>query len=170
MMGRALLIVGLVATVGLVVTGVAGYAYSFEGGGIGTHLTLGLASSLLLLFSHCWIMFYLIGTGKAIKEAVAEHDLEAEIVEATKDYKNRSYPSLMLAMLLTMALFVLGGGVYTGFVPAWIHQVLFYLALVVQLRALSIERRVLRENDALMASLDRRLATAARAGRAEEAG
>ena len=158
MMGRALLIVGAVATVGLVVTGVAGYLYSLDSGGIGTHLTLGLASSLLLLFSHCWIMFYLIGTGKAIKEAVAEHGLEAEIVERTKEFKNRSYPSLMLAMMLTMTVFVLGGGVYTRFVPAWIHQLLFYLALIVQLRALRIEQRVLTENDALMASIDRRLA------------
>lgn len=164
MMGRALLIVGLVATIGLVVTGVAGYLYSFDSGGIGTHLTLGLASSLLLLFSHCWIMFYLIGTGKAIKEAVAEHDLEPEIVEKTKAYKNRSYPWLMLAMALTMAVFVIGGGVYTRFVPPWIHQSLFYLALLVQVWTLKIEHRVLSENDALMASIDRRLAAAAQAG------
>lgn len=168
MMGRALLIVGGVATIGLVLTGVAGYLFSMEQGGIGTHLTLALASSLLLLFSHCWIMFYLIGTGKAIKEAVAEHGLEAALVEETKEFKNRSYPSLMLAMGLVMAVFVLGGGVYTRHVPAWVHHGLFYLALVAQIRSLWIEQGVLAENDALMASIDRRLAgrdrAAARAG------
>lgn len=159
MMGRALLIVGWVATVGLLATGVAGYFFSLEEGSIGLHLSLGLASSLLLLFSHCWIMFYLIGTGKAIKEAVAAYGLETEIIERTKELKNRSYPSLMLAMGLVMAVFIIGGGVYTRFVPAWVHHGLFYLALLAQLRSLTIERRVLVENDALMASIDRRLAS-----------
>jgi len=157
MMGRALLVVGWVATIGLLITGVAGYLFSFEEGNIGPHLTFGLASSLLLLFSHCWIMFYLIGTGKAIKEAVAEHGLDQDLVERTKDFKNRSYPILMLAMGLVMAVFILGGGVYTRFVPAWLHHGLFYLALLVQVRTLLIERQVLVENDLLMTSIDRRI-------------
>lgn len=157
MMGRALLVVGWMATAGLLMTGVAGYLFSFEEGNIGPHLTFGLASSLLLLFSHCWIMFYLIGTGKAIKEAVAEHGLEQDLVEKTKEFKNRSYPILMLAMGLVMAVFILGGGVYTRFVPAWVHHGLFYLALLVQVRTLLIERQVLVENDLLMTSIDRRI-------------
>lgn len=157
MMGRALLIVGWVATAGLVATGVMGYMLSAEATGIGTHLALALASSLLLLFSHCWIMFYLIGTGKAIREAVTEHDLELGLIERTKEFKNRSYGWLMLAMGVTMVLFILGGGVYTRVIPAWIHQTLFYLALVTQVKTLLLERSVLVENDALMASIDQRL-------------
>ena len=164
MMGRALLIVGWIATAGLVATGLAGYFFSLESGSIGLHLSLGLASSLLLLFSHCWIMFYLIGTGKAIKEAVAEYGLEADLLERTKDFKNRSYPSLMLAMGLVMAVFIIGGGVYTRFIPAWVHHALFYAALVVQVRTLAIERSVLVENDELMTSIDRRLASRPAAG------
>ncbi len=158
MMGRALLIVGWIATLGLVTTGVAGYMVSIDNESIGLHLSLGLASSLLLLFSHCWIMFYLIGTGKAIKEAVAEYGLDAELIEKTKEYKNRSYPMLMLAMGLVMTVFIIGGGVYTRFIPAWIHHGLFYLAVLVQLRTLAIERAVLVENDRLMTSIDRTIA------------
>ena len=157
MMGRALLVVGWVATIGLVLTGALGYLVSEEERNIGPHLTFGLASSLLLLFSHCWIMFYLIGTGKAIKEAVAEYGLDQELIEKTKEFKNRSYPMLMLAMGLVMAVFILGGGVYTGFIPSWVHHVLFFLALLAQVRTLQIEHRVLVENDALMASIDRQI-------------
>ena len=159
MMGRALLIVGWVATVGMVLTAGAGYMFAPEGGGlgIGVHLGLALATSLLLLFSHCWIMFYLIGTGKAIKEAVAEYDLEPELIEKTKEFKNRSYGLLMLAMTVTMAAFILGGGVYTRVIPVWIHHSLFFLALFTQVRALLVERVVLVENDQMMASIDRRL-------------
>ena len=157
MMGRALLIVGWVATVGLVVTGVAGYLFSADRTGIGTHLALALSSSLLLLFSHCWIMFYLIGTGKAIREAVNENDLEPDLIERTKEFKNRSYGWLMLAMGVTMAAFILGGGVYTRAIPAWIHHTLFFIALLTQVKTVILERAVLVENDALMASIDQRL-------------
>lgn len=156
-MGRALLVVGWVATAGLVATGVLGYSVTREGG-IGLHMLVGLVSALLILFSHCWIMFYLIGTGKAIKTAVADGGLESAVIERTKDFKNDSYPSLMLAMGLVMATFIIGGGVATEVIPPWIHHGLFYLTLLVQLRTLGIEYRVLRENETLMAQVSRRLA------------
>src|SRR4030095_3384940 len=85
------------------------------------HVLVGLASSLLLLFSHCWIMFYLIGTGKAIKDAVRDNGLDPAFAEETKRFKNASYPSMMLAMVLVMATCVLGGGVATGSLPALGH-------------------------------------------------
>lgn len=156
MMGRALLIVGILGTMGLVGTAVLGYVEADER--MPLHLMLALLSCLLLLFSHCWIMFYLIGTGKAIKTAVREHSLEADLVEETKRFKNRSYPSMMLAMGLVMATFVLGGGVYTDVVPTWIHHVLFWLTLVSQVRTLAIEASVLTANERLMDGINRRLA------------
>lgn len=153
MMGRALLIVGSLATVGLVAAAVVAYLdqpFSF-------HLLLALLSSLLLLFSHCWIMFYLIGTGKAIKQAVAEHGLEPELVAETRLYKNRTFPWIMLAMGLAMATFILGGGVYTQAVPSWVHHALFWVTLVAQLWTLWIEQQVLLANHRLMMGINQRL-------------
>jgi hypothetical protein len=149
MMGRALLTVGAMATLGLIATGVLGYLVA-DVGSAGLHVLIALATCLLLLFSHCWIMFYLIGTGKAIKEAVAREGLAVELVEETKALKNRSYPWLMLAMVLAMATFILGGGVDTGALPAWLHQAMFFITLLVQLRTLWIEHLVLLDNNALM--------------------
>ena len=158
MMGRALLIVGAMATLGLLASAVLGYGLDNPTDpDMPRHVLVALASSLLLLFSHCWIMFYLIGTGKAIKDVVKEHGLEPQIVEETKRFKNLSYPWLMLAMGLAMATFILGGGVATGTLPSLVHHVLFYLALASQVKALWVERRVLNENERLMADLDRRL-------------
>lgn len=159
-MGRALLVVGWLATAGVVATAVLGYL----GGGGGDaetmrrHVLLALASVLLLLFSHCWIMFYLIGTGKAIKDAVKEHGLDPAAVEETKRFKNESYPALMLAMALAMATFILGGGASTGTLPPLVHHVLFWAALLAQGRALMREKRVLDANERLMAELDRSIA------------
>ena len=159
MMGRALLIIGAMATLGLAVA--AGMGYFLDGPvgpAMSRHVLVALASCLLLLFSHCWIMFYLIGTGKAIKEAVNENGLDPSLIEDTKRFKNRSYPSLMLAMGLAMATFILGGGAATGTLPVWIHHALFWAALLVQGRTLWIEKSVLEANERLMADVDRRLA------------
>lgn len=161
MMGRALLIVGTMATLGVAATAVLGYLLSSPTDThMPRHVLVGLASSLLLLFSHCWIMFYLIGTGKAIKEAVKENGLDPAFAEETKRFKNASYPWLMLAIALVMATFILGGGVATGSIPSWVHHVLFYTAMLAQGYALWIEWRVLVDNERLMADVDRRLAAA----------
>ena len=158
MMGRALLIVGWLATLGLVANGVGGYLLGSTLLSLTPHLLLGLVACLLLLFSHSWVMFYLIGTGKAIKDAVAEHRLEAELAERTKGFKSRTYPWLMLAMGLAIATFVLGGGYVAGAVPSWIHVALFYATLAVQVWTLVVEGRVLSANDRLMQDINQRLA------------
>lgn len=163
MMGRALLIVGLMATLGVVATAVLGYLLNAPTDPeMPRHVLVGLASSLLLLFSHCWIMFYLIGTGKAIKDAVRENGLDPALAEETKRFKNASYPSMMLAMALVMATFILGGGVATGSISRWVHHALFYAAVLVQGWSLWIEWRVLSDNERLMADVDRRLAAGTR--------
>ncbi|HVR29814.1 MAG TPA: hypothetical protein VMS86_09810 [Thermoanaerobaculia bacterium] len=158
MMGRALLIVGWLATVGFVANGVIGYLLGDTLQALTPHLLLGLVACLLLLFSHCWVMFYLIGTGKAIKEAVAEHRLEAELAERTKGFKSRTYPWLLLAMGLAIATFVLGGGYVAGAVPGWIHEALFYVTLAVQVWTLLLEGQVLLANERLMHEINQRLA------------
>lgn len=149
-----MLMVGAFATLVLIATGVLGYMV-IDSKTVDRHVVLGLGAGFLLLFSHSWIMFYLIGTGKMIKEAVAEHDLPQEWIERTKEFKNRSYPWLMIAMGLTMATFILGGGVETQVLPKWIHWCLFYLAAAAQVRALFLEFVVLTENRKLIALADR---------------
>jgi hypothetical protein len=158
MMGRALLTIGLMATLGLIATAVLGYGLAGPTDArLRLHALLALAASLLLLFSHCWIMFYLIGTGRAIKDAVAENHLDPRFYEETKGFKNRSYPMLMLALGLAMATFILGGAAWKGILP-WLHHALFYATLLAQLRALQLERQVLVENERLMADINRILA------------
>ncbi len=86
---------------------------------------------------------------------MAEHQLPQEWVERTKEFKNRSYPWLMLAMGLAMATFILGGGVETQVLPTWIHGGLFYLAVGAQFKALYLEFSVLTQNEKLMRRADR---------------
>lgn len=155
-MGRALLILGWLATAGLLATGLLGFQVDLATG-IGLHLLVGLFSSLLILFSHSWIMFYLIGTGKAVKTAVADHDLDPEFIARTIELKNRSYGWLMAAIGVVMAVFIVGGGVATRVVPAWFHALLFGIALLVQTRTMLLEGAVIMDNYRLMQEVDREI-------------
>lgn len=160
-MGRALLVIGWLATLGIAVAGLLGYIVGEAFPSMTPHILVGFVASLLLLFSHCWILFYLIGTGKAIREAVEEYGLEQALIEQTKSFKNESYPWLMGAMSLVIATFVMGGGAYTGATAGWVHHLLFYLALATQVWTLAIEGRVLMANERLMAGIDSRVAASA---------
>ncbi len=160
MMGRALLVVGWLGTLGFAATGIVGYLLP-GGGGLVRHLLLGLVAALLVLFSHCWILFYLIGTGRAIKDAVQEHGLEPQLAAATRRFKQRSNPWMLLAMLLAMATFIVGGGVQTGVVPSWVHHGLFWAALAVQIATLAREHGVLAANERVLREVDRRIREAA---------
>jgi hypothetical protein len=62
----------------------------------------------------------------------------------------------MLATGLAMATFIVGGGVATRVIPAWIHHLLFWLTLAVQLRALVRAGQVLERNRRLMLEVDRK--------------
>lgn len=166
MMSRVLLWLGALGTIGLVLTAAHGYLRDAAGAGVNWHATVGLAGSLLILFSHCWILFFLVGTGKAVKQAVAEAGLASEYIERTKDFKKRLYPWLMLAMGLVIATFVNGGWTYGAWRASggsvWIHRLLSPLTLGVQFWTLYLEFDVLSRNERLMRKVDRE----ARAGQA----
>jgi hypothetical protein len=153
MMGRALLIVGWCGTAAFVATAVMGYGIdSMET--MGRHMLVGLVACFLLLFSHCWIMFFLIGTGKAVKDAVGRASLSNDFIERTKRFKMQSNPPMMLAMILAMTTFIVGGGVQTRVVPSWVHHGLFLLTLGIQLWTLLVEHRVIAANERLLHEVD----------------
>ena len=158
MMGRALLILGWLSTLGIAATAIIGYLLGTAVRSLTVHVLIGLIGSLLLLFAHCWVMFYLIGTGTAIKKAVTENQLDADLSERTKAFKSRSYPWLMLAMALIIATFVAGGAYVAGVGPSWIHEVLFYVTIGSQVYTLVMEGQVLRANEHLMTEIDDLLA------------
>ena len=156
MMGRALLMIGWLAALGLLIAGFHGYRVDGTDG-LSRHVLLALLASLLLLFSHCWILFYLIGTGKVIKGAVVEYGLDPKILDQIREFKNQTSPWLLLAMILAITTFVLGGAVVTKTVPAWAHQTLVYVTVVVQIVTLRRETRVLIANERLISDINRRV-------------
>jgi len=165
MMGRALLIIGALATLGFLASGILGYL--LEGpadAAMPRHVLVALAACLAQLFSHCWILIYLFITGWAIRETVKEGGLDARYVDEANRFKTSLAPWLVAAVVLGVATFLLGGAAARGAVKPWIHHGLFFATLAVQGWALWRELHVLRANQALIHEIDRSVAGLAGAG------
>ena len=119
-------------------------------GAFAKHFSLALASTILLSLAHSMTMFFFIGTGKQIKELVKEHARRQSIVQETILYKNKLFPIMMVAITLTMAQFILGGGTHTRVIPAWIHHVLGWLAFGSNVYCFLLEGKYLAFNSRLM--------------------
>lgn len=113
---------------------------------LGAHMLLGLFTSILIILLQCLIFGFFIGSGKSMKKKVQELGLDPDWIQKTKDYKNRSYPALMLAILLSVTAAVLGGAVSTGALPVWLHAGSIWLALLSNARSLWISYRVIVDN------------------------
>lgn len=165
MMGRALLIIGALATLGFLASGVLGYLLQGPADtAMPRHVLVGLAACLAQLFSHCWILVYLIFTGRAIRETVEENALDARYADEPGRFLRSTAPWLLAAVALGLAAFLVGGATATGAVRPWVHHALFWAALAVQGWTLWREHRVLRANQALIDEIDGRLAARGPAG------
>ncbi len=162
MMERSMLIVGVLATLGVVASAALGYALAApQDDAMQTHVLVALASTLLAVFSHSWILLYLIGTGRAVQEAIRREGLDPELSRRVRRRKPFAYPLALLAMAGMLAVFALGAAATASYVPVRHHHLAFYAALAVQAAALWTEARTLRENERLLLDVDGRLAGAA---------
>ena len=157
-MGRALLAVGVIATLGLIATAVLGYLLPGPADpAVPRHVLTALVASLLLLFSHCWILLYLLGTGRAIRQAIRDFGAEPSLDAEARRLRRGVLPWLLLAAATALGTFLLGAAAMTGAASAVAHHLLFYVTLATQAAALGIESRGLAANERLLGEIDQRL-------------
>ncbi len=125
------------------------------------HISVGIFFTLITLLAHSMTMFYLIGKGKAVREAVTEGDLSPELYATVARARKPVFSIATIAMLLTMATAIIGGAVDTGALPAGIHSMLAVSAIAANVMALRTEvgamlssSRVVAEVDALLAATE----------------
>ncbi len=165
MMGRALLIIGALATLGFLASGVLGYLLKGPADSAMTrHVFVALGACLAQLFSHCWIVIYLFVTGWAVRETVEENGLEPRFLEEAGRLRKSIAPWALAAVVLGLATFLLGGSAVMGAVKSRIHHALFFVTVAVQGWTLWRESRVLRANQALIDEIDERIAGRTAAG------
>ncbi len=128
--------------------------------GLGQHFLFGFFTTFLVTLTQSMTMFYFIGTGKQVKDLVANHPSGKEFIQRTKVFKARVFPPALWAMLFTMATMILGGGVDTRVIPAFVHTVLAAAALYFNVVAFWKEAKYMVAHNMLMEELDRFLRSA----------
>ena len=126
----ALSVAGLVASL-LVAFGVISLGDS--------HVGIAVFATMLNLLAHSFMMFYLIGKGKAVREAVAEGGLEGDYMRRIARLRGPVFSHATIAMALTMAGGIMGASVGAGSAAAWPHALLAAIGIAWQLRALRLE-------------------------------
>jgi hypothetical protein len=132
---QALLTAVLLGLGGVLATTVVG----LRGTDIARHISFGIFSTLITLLAHSMMMFYLIGKGKAVKDAMAEHALTGDHYRRIAAARKPVFSIGTFAMAVTMATAILGASVDTGVLPPIVHGTIAYGAIACNLAALKIE-------------------------------
>ena len=150
-MSQALLTAVVLGLAGLVLTAVFGLG----GGDVGRHISYGIYSTLVTLLAHSMMMFYLIGKGRAVKDAMAEHRVEGDYYRRIADARKPVFSIATLAMAMTMTAAILGASVDTGVLPPIVHGLIAGVAILCNLVALTREITALVAASRIVADVDR---------------
>jgi hypothetical protein len=150
---QALLTAVFISLAGLVTTTVLG----LRGTDISRHISYGIFSTLVALLAHSMMMFYLIGKGKAVKEAMAEHSVAGDYYRRIAAARKPVFSIATLAMAATMVAAIMGASVDTGVLPPAVHAAIAYGAILCHVAAIKIEITALLESSRIVAEVNRRL-------------
>ena len=143
-MGQALVTAVGTGLVGIIAAAVFGLTAS-DAASIGRHVSFGIFSTMVLLLAHSMMMFYLIGKGKAVKDALVEGGHPADQPEYRQFVARISLARRPvfswgpLAMAVTMVAAIMGASVDTGVLAPVVHAMVAYGAVACNLATLKIE-------------------------------
>ena len=152
-MAAALVTAVAIGTLGLGATAVFGLL----GTDLSRHITIGIFSTMITLLAHSMMMFYLIGKGKAVKDAMAEGGLTGDYFRRIALARKPVFSIGTLAMGITMVTAILGASVDTGVLPPIVHGMIAYAAIAANLAAAKIELDALGESSRVVGEVNRLL-------------
>jgi hypothetical protein len=143
---QALLTAVFIGLIGLVTTTVFGLL----GTDISRHISFGIFSTMVTLLAHSMMMFYLIGKGKAVKDAMKEHGVTGDYHRRIAVARKPVFSIGTLAMAVTMTTAILGASVDTGVLPPMVHAMIAYGAIACNLAAVKVEIGALAESSRIV--------------------
>jgi hypothetical protein len=152
-MAQALVTSVGIGVVGLVTTAVLG----LQATDVSRHIAFGIFSSLITLLAHSMMMFYFIGKGRAVKDAMTEGGLSGDFYRRIAALRKPVFSIGTLAMVVTMIAAILGGGVDTGVLPPMVHATIAYGAVACNLAALKVEVGALGSSSRIVDEVNRLL-------------
>ena len=134
-MAAALLSAIVIALTGLVAAAVLG----LRGNDISRHISFGFFSTMVLFLAHSMMMFYLMGKGKAVKEAMEENNLSGDYFRRIAAARKPVFSIGTFALAVTMVAAIIGASVDTGVMPPIVHAMIAYGAIAANLAAVKAE-------------------------------
>jgi hypothetical protein len=150
-LAQALLTAAFISLGGLVTTAVLG----LRGTDISRHVSYGIFSTMVTLLAHSMMMFYLIGKGKAVKDAMTEHSVSGDYYRRIAAARKPVFSIGTLAMAATMTTAILGASVDTGVLPPMVHAYIAYGAILCNIAALKIELTALSASSRIVDEVNR---------------
>ena len=148
----------LVTGVFLGLTGLVATAYfGLLGTDVYRHISYGVFSTLVMLFAHSMMMFYLIGKGKSVKDAMAEHHVTGDYYQRIAAARKPVFSIGTIAMAVTMITAIIGASVDTGVLPPMVHAMIAYGAIAANLAAVKIEIAALTESSRIVDEVNRQI-------------
>jgi hypothetical protein len=152
-LAQALLTGVFLGLIGLVTTAYFG----LRGLDISRHISYGIFSTLITLFAHSMMMFYLIGKGKSVKDAMAEHHVTGDYHQRIAAARKPVFAIGTYAMAATMIAAIVGASVDTGVLPPMVHAMIAYGAIVCNLAAVKIEVAALSASSHIVDEVNRQI-------------
>jgi len=94
---------------------------------------------MVTLLAHSMMMFYLIGKGKAVKDAMVEGGLTGDHYRRMSAIRKPVFSIGTMAMAATIVAAILGASVDTGVLPPIVHAIFAYGAIASNVAALKVE-------------------------------
>ena len=152
-LAQALLTSVLIGLAGLVAAAVFG----LQATDIARHISVGIFSTMIALLAHSMMMFYLIGKGKAVKDAMAEHSVAGDYYRRIAVARKPVFSIATLAMAVTMVAAIMGASVDTGVLPPIVHAMIAYGAIACNVAALKIEISALSASSGIVDEVNRQI-------------
>ena len=152
-MAQALLTAVGIGIAGLIATAVLGLL----GSDVSRHIGFGFFSAMIVLLAHSMMMFYLIGKGKAVKDAMAEGQLTGDFYRQVAAARKPVFSIGTLAMAVTMVAAILGASVDTGVLPPTVHAMIAYAAIIANVAAIRTEIDALKKSSRVVDEVNRLL-------------
>src|SRR5499426_1948108 len=118
---------------------VVAVVFGLQGTDVARHISVGIFSTMITLLAHSMMMFYLIGKGKAVKDAMAEHQVTGDYYRRIASARKPVFSIATLAMAATMVAAILGASVDTRVLPPIVHAMIAYGAIACNVAALKSE-------------------------------
>ena len=118
------------------------------------HVAWGLAAALLNLVARCVAIFYMLASGRAVKDLVADHGLDPAYALRAKKIKRGVETLATLALIPVMTAAINGGAVRSGGEAVASHAWWAWASIAAAALCLAVDVRAGMKNYALLREVD----------------